>query len=92
MTDLQDAGQHNNRTIAFGLDRLMYISIGSTCNACEESNKENSTIIRANPDGTNRKIFAKGLRNTIGFGWHAQTKELWSMALTGWAMKTRKKN
>ncbi|QHT68907.1 sorbosone dehydrogenase family protein [Rhodocytophaga rosea] len=79
MTDLPDAGQHNNRTIAFGPDGLMYISIGSTCNACEESNKENATLVRANPDGTNRKIFAKGLRNMIGFGWHPQTKELWGM-------------
>lgn len=77
ISDLPDAGQHPNRTIAFGPDGFMYITVGSTCNACAEPNPENATILRANPDGTGRKIFAKGLRNTIGFGWHPQTNELY---------------
>ncbi|GAB3792818.1 sorbosone dehydrogenase family protein [Spirosoma humi] len=75
--NLPDAGQHPNRTIAFGPDGFMYITVGSTCNACADSNPENATILRANPDGTGRRIFAKGLRNTIGFGWHPETKELY---------------
>jgi glucose/arabinose dehydrogenase len=76
---LPDAGQHPNRTIGFGPDGKLYISVGSTCNACNEGNKENATLLRAEPDGTARKIFAKGLRNTIGFAWHPQTGELWGM-------------
>ena len=74
--NLPDAGQHPNRTLGFGPDGFMYITVGSTCNACAEPNVENATILRANPDGTGRKIYASGLRNTIGFGWHPQTKEL----------------
>lgn len=74
--DLPDAGQHPNRTIAFGPDDKLYITVGSTCNACIEPNKENATILRANADGSGRTIFAKGLRNTIGFDWHPDTKEL----------------
>ncbi|GAB3754101.1 PQQ-dependent sugar dehydrogenase [Spirosoma pomorum] len=77
ISDLPDAGQHPNRTIAFGPDGLMYLTVGSTCNACAEPNPEHATILRANPDGTGRVIFAKGLRNTIGFGWHPQTKEMY---------------
>ncbi|GAB3547733.1 PQQ-dependent sugar dehydrogenase [Spirosoma fluminis] len=77
INNLPDAGQHPNRTIAFGPDGLMYITVGSTCNACAEPNAENATILRANPDGTGRKIYASGLRNTIGFGWHPETKELY---------------
>ncbi len=77
ISDLPDAGQHPNRTIAFGPDGFMYITVGSTCNACADPNPENATMLRANPDGTGRKIFAKGLRNTIGFGWHPQSKELY---------------
>ncbi|MEX0721201.1 MAG: PQQ-dependent sugar dehydrogenase [Balneolaceae bacterium] len=77
--DLPDGGQHPNRTIAFGPDDKMYISIGSTCNACNETNEENATILQANPDGSDRKVFAKGLRNTIGFDWHPQTQELYGM-------------
>ena len=77
ISNLPDAGQHPNRTIGFGPDGLMYLTVGSTCNACAEPNAENATILRANPDGTDRKIFASGLRNTIGFGWHPETKELY---------------
>ncbi|WP_424492405.1 PQQ-dependent sugar dehydrogenase [Salinimicrobium sp. GXAS 041] len=77
--NLPDGGQHPNRTIAFGPDGMLYISVGSTCNACDETREENATMLRANPDGSNRTIFAKGLRNTIGFDWHPETNELFGM-------------
>ncbi|MBW6425710.1 YbhB/YbcL family Raf kinase inhibitor-like protein [Rhizobium sp. XQZ8] len=77
--DLPDAGQHPNRVMAFGPDGMLYISVGSTCNACNESNAENATILRATPDGKSRTIFASGLRNTIGFDWSPQTGELWGL-------------
>jgi glucose/arabinose dehydrogenase len=79
ISDLPDGGQHPNRTISFGPDDKMYLSVGSTCNSCPEPNPENATMLRAEEDGSNRKIFAKGLRNTIGFAWHPQTKQLWGM-------------
>jgi glucose/arabinose dehydrogenase len=44
-----------------------------------EPNPLNATIVQANPDGSNLKIYSSGLRNTIGFGWHPQTKEMWGM-------------
>ncbi len=75
--DLPDAGQHLNRTLAVGPDRMLYISAGSTCNACDESSQENATLLRASLDGKTREIWASGLRNTIGFGWHPTTGELW---------------
>lgn len=75
--DLPDAGQHPNRTIGFGPDGQMYLTVGSTCNACAEPNPEHATMLVANPDGSNRRVYASGLRNTIGFGWHPQTKELY---------------
>lgn len=74
---LPDGGQHANRTLAFGPDGMLYISVGSTCNACEETSKESATLLQMKPDGSGRRIFAKGLRNTIGFDWHPQTKELY---------------
>lgn len=77
--NLPDGGQHPNRMLAFGPDGMMYISVGSTCNACDETRKENATILRANPDGSNREIYATGLRNTIGFDWHPQTQQLYGM-------------
>lgn len=77
--DLPDAGQHPNRVMAFGPDGMLYISVGSTCNACNESNAENATILRATPNLKSRTIFASGLRNTIGFDWNPDTGELWGM-------------
>lgn len=77
--DLPEGGQHGNRTIAFGPDGMLYITVGSTCNDCNETNAENATILQAKPDGSARRIYARGLRNTIGIDWHPQTKELWGM-------------
>lgn len=77
--DLPDSGQHPNRTIAIGPDNMLYISVGSTCNACNESNPEAATMLRASLDGKSRTIFATGLRNTIGFSWHPKTGEFWGM-------------
>jgi glucose/arabinose dehydrogenase len=87
VNDLPDAGQHPNRTIAYGPDGMLYLSVGSTCNACQEPNPENATMLQMAPDGRTRRIYASGLRNTIGFDWHPETGELWvwTTAWTGWA-------
>ncbi len=77
--DLPDAGQHANRSIAFGPDGMLYLSAGSTCNVCNESNPENATLLRVSPDGKSRTIFASGLRNTIGFDWDPKTGVLWGL-------------
>lgn len=77
--DLPDAGQHPNRTLAVGPDGKLYLSIGSTCNACDEPNKLSATMVRMNLDGSGREVFATGLRNTIGFAWRPGTRELWGM-------------
>ena len=79
VSDLPDAGQHRNRTVGVGPDGMLYVSVGSTCNECEESNPENATILRLSQDGKMRTIFASGLRNTIGFAWHPSTGELFGM-------------
>jgi len=77
--DLPDGGQHPNRTLAIGPDGKLYVSVGSTCNACDETNPESATILRMNKDGSDRKIFASGLRNTIGFAFEPRSGELYGM-------------
>lgn len=77
ISDLPSGGNHRNRTLGIGPDNMLYITVGSTCNICDEKNPENATVLRADLQGKNRKIFAKGLRNTMGFGWHPETKEMW---------------
>src|SRR5690606_37537671 len=65
------------RTLGFGPDNLMYVTVGSTCNDCRDANPENATIVRAQPDGSARHVYARGLRNTIGFGWHPTGSQLY---------------
>ncbi len=77
--DFPDGGQHGKRTIGFGPDGAIYFSVGSSCNNCEETDPEHATILRIDPENWHRRIFAKGLRNTIGFAWHPVTKEMWGM-------------
>jgi Raf kinase inhibitor-like YbhB/YbcL family protein len=79
LDDLPDAGQHPDRTIAMGPDGMLYLSVGSTCNACDERNPENATMLQVKPDGSARKIFASGLRNTIGFAFEPGTGALYGM-------------
>lgn len=77
--DLPDAGQHMNRTMAVGPDGKLYVSVGSTCNECDEPNRENATLLVMNREGKQRRIFASGLRNTIGFDWSPATGQLWGL-------------
>ncbi|MFT3704809.1 MAG: PQQ-dependent sugar dehydrogenase [Agriterribacter sp.] len=74
MKDLPDGGQHGNRTMHFGPDGYLYMSIGSTCNDCAETNKENATMLQVDTTTWKRTVFARGLRNTIGFDFHPDTK------------------
>ncbi len=63
-------GWHLTRTIAFNRTTgKLYVSVGSSCNACEEKEEIRATVIEMNADGSNRKIYAKGLRNAVGIKW-----------------------
>ncbi len=62
-------GWHLTRTLAFGPTGKLYISVGSSCNACEEKEEVRASVIEMNPDGTGRRIYAKGLRNAVGIKW-----------------------
>ncbi|HET9956407.1 MAG TPA: PQQ-dependent sugar dehydrogenase [Polyangiaceae bacterium] len=77
--DLPGGGQHPYRTLGVGPDDKLYISVGSDCDACAETNPENAALLRTNLDGTSREIYATGLRNMLGFGWHPTTGKLWGV-------------
>lgn len=77
--DMPSAGQHPNRTMAFGPDGMLYISIGSLCNDCKEADKEAATIVQVDPKTWKRTVYASGLRNTIGFDWDPQSGKLWGV-------------
>jgi glucose/arabinose dehydrogenase len=68
--DIPDGGQHPNRTMKWGPDGMLYLSVGSQTNGVPEPDEETATMLRINPANWEREIYAEGLRNTIGFGWH----------------------
>ena len=68
---------HGWKYIAFGPDGKLYIPVGAPCNICESKDEIFATITRMNPDGSDLEVFAKGVRNSVGFTWHPETSELW---------------
>lgn len=68
---------HGWKYIAFGPDGKLYVPVGAPCNICEPKDEIYASITRINPDGSGREIYAKGVRNSVGFTWHPTTKELW---------------
>lgn len=68
---------HGWKFIAFGPDGLLYVPVGAPCNVCERDDERYASLLRMKPDGSDVEVFAKGIRNTVGFDWHPVTKELW---------------
>lgn len=66
---------HGSRHIGFGPDGRLYVPIGAPCNVCEKDGY--ALITRLAADGSGREVFARGIRNTVGFDWHPETDELW---------------
>ena len=75
--NLPPSNHHNWKFAAVGPDNKLYMSIGVPCNICEIDTGKYGLIRRQNLDGSNIEIVARGVRNSIGFDWHPQTKELW---------------
>jgi mono/diheme cytochrome c family protein len=64
--------------VRIGPDGFLYLSIGSSCNACEEADARRAALLRYRPDGWDGELFATGLRNAVGFDWRPQTGELYA--------------
>lgn len=73
--DLPSERHHGWRYIGFGPDNHLYISIGAPCNICDRPGF--ARIDRMLPDGSEREVWAEGVRNSVGLAWHPQTGELW---------------
>lgn len=74
--ELPTGGEHRTRSIFVGPDKMLYVSIGSSCNVCRETDGRFATIWRISPDGTTKTLFAKGVRNTV-FGAFDPEGRLW---------------
>jgi glucose/arabinose dehydrogenase len=74
---LPDKTWHGWKFIAFGPDGKLYVPVGAPCNVCESEDSLFASILRMDADGSNLEIYAKGVRNSVGFSWHPVTNQLW---------------
>ena len=75
--DLPNDKWHGEKVIKAGPDGKLYIPVGAPCNVCNREDTLHSKIFRMNPDGSHFEEYARGVRNTVGFSFHPQTKALW---------------
>ncbi|RNC71763.1 MAG: sorbosone dehydrogenase family protein [Desulfuromonadales bacterium] len=68
---------HGWKFIRFGPDGRLYVPVGAPCNVCDEKDPRFASIMRMDADGRNLEIYARGVRNSVGFDWHPRTRELW---------------
>ena len=70
-------GGHTTRTVVFdSIHQKVYVSVGSSCNVCRETAR--AIIEEYDENGTNRKVFATGVRNAVGMALHPVTNRLWA--------------
>lgn len=74
--ELPTERHHGWKFIAFGPDGKLYVPVGAPCNICDPP-PPYATILRMNADGTGVEVYARGVRNSVGFTWHPHTGELW---------------
>lgn len=71
-------GRHQNDGLEFGPDGLLYIGIGSTCDACREPDPRSATIMRFDVTTGEGEVFATGLRNPYDVAFHPETGDLFA--------------
>ncbi|MEK7554466.1 MAG: PQQ-dependent sugar dehydrogenase [Patescibacteria group bacterium] len=77
IADLPSGNGHYTRTIKFGPDNRLYVSVGSSCNVCLESDDRRAKIFTVDTAKKTMTEFARGLRNTVFFTWHPKTGQMW---------------
>ena len=78
VTDRFPSDRHHGwKFIRFGPDGMLYVPVGAPCNICVPDADRYALIARIRPDGSGYEVVARGVRNSVGFDWHPETKELW---------------
>ena len=78
LVSLPPGGQHWTRTVRIGPDHLLYVTLGSDCNVCLEQDERRAAMLRFALDGSGQTIYARGLRNAVGFDWQPGTGDLYA--------------
>jgi glucose/arabinose dehydrogenase len=81
IADLTKGGynQHWTRNLLFSRDsKQLFVTVGSSCNTCEEEDSQRAAISVMKPDGSGKTLLATGLRNPVGLALRPGTNELWT--------------
>ncbi len=71
-------GWHLTRSLAQHNGKI-YVSVGSSCNACVEKEEVRASILEMNPDGSGQKLYASGIRNAVAIKW--VNNKLWGTTM-----------
>jgi glucose/arabinose dehydrogenase len=75
---LPEGGNHWTRNVGIGPDGRLYVTVGSSCNACVEEDERRAAMLRYEPDGSGFRLYARGLRNAVDFAWRPASGELYA--------------
>jgi glucose/arabinose dehydrogenase len=78
VTGLPEGGNHWTRNVGIGPDGKLYVTVGSSCNVCEEKDERRAAMLRFAPDGSGYELYARGLRNAVDFAWQPGTGDLYA--------------
>jgi glucose/arabinose dehydrogenase len=67
---------HGWKFIGVGPDNKLYVPVGQPGNNVLHDDAHGQ-IRRMNLDGSGAEVIARGVRNTVGFDWHPETKQLY---------------
>jgi glucose/arabinose dehydrogenase len=70
-------GRHQQDTVVVGPDGRLYLGSGSTCDACRETDPRSAAVLSLEPDGTDLRVEARGLRNPYGLAFRPGTGRLY---------------
>jgi glucose/arabinose dehydrogenase len=71
------AVHHSWKYLAIGPDTMLYVTVGSPFNVGIPDDNRYATIMRVRLDGTGGEVFARGVRNSVGFDWDPVTHLFW---------------
>jgi len=69
---------HQNDNLKFGPDGWLYMGLGSTCDACPQTDPRSASILRFKVETGESEIYARGLRNPYDLAFHPTTGDLFA--------------
>lgn len=74
---LPDKSHHGWKYLKFGPDGALYVPVGAPCNICLSTDERFASLLRMDPKSGDTQVWARGIRNTVGFAWHPTDGRLW---------------